>query len=183
MGVSGCGKSSVLRALAGLWNCGSGSITRPHLRDIFFLPQKPYCTLGSLREQLVYPTPVAEAAASEEELESALEAVSLGSLPSRVGGMEEVRDWGNILSIGEQQRLAFARVIIGKPKLAILDECSSALDVASERRLYSYLQTTEIGYISVGHRPTLRQYHNCVLRIGEDEIEFEAVALVDVDEE
>ncbi|KAI0562458.1 ABC transporter type 1 [Gracilaria domingensis] len=169
VGPSGTGKSSALRALAGLWVCGDGTIMRPKLKDMLFLPQKPYCTLGSLREQLVYPTPVSESNASPEELNAALEVVNLESLPSRVGGLDEIRDWSGILSLGEQQRLAFARLIVGTPKLAILDECSSALDVASEDRLYSHLQTLGISYISVGHRPSLFKYHNLVLRLGSDD--------------
>eukprot|EP00178_Gracilaria_changii_P003486 TRINITY_DN1516_c0_g1_i1.p4 TRINITY_DN1516_c0_g1~~TRINITY_DN1516_c0_g1_i1.p4 ORF type:complete len:665 (-),score=95.84 TRINITY_DN1516_c0_g1_i1:6350-8344(-) len=169
VGPSGTGKSSALRALAGLWSCGEGSVMRPKLDDMFFLPQKPYCTLGSLKEQLVYPTPVSESNVTPEEVNAALEIVNLESLPSRVGGLDEVRDWSGILSLGEQQRLAFARLIIGRPKLAILDECSSALDVASEDRLYSHLQTLGIGYISVGHRPSLFRYHNLLLRLGSDD--------------
>ncbi|CAN8067919.1 unnamed protein product [Agarophyton chilense] len=169
VGPSGIGKSSALRALAGLWTCGTGTVVRPKLSDMFFLPQKPYCTLGSLREQLVYPTPVCESNVTPEDLHAALKVVNLESLPSRVGGLDEVRDWGGILSLGEQQRLAFARLIVGRPKLAILDECSSALDVASEDRLYSHLQTLHIGYISVGHRPSLFRYHNLLLRLGSND--------------
>lgn len=166
VGPSGTGKSSALRALAGLWNCGRGSIMRPPLSSMFFLPQRPYCTLGSLREQLVYPTPLAESGTTDEELLAALELVNLEKLPGRMGGLHEVKDWATVLSLGEQQRLAFARLIIGEPQLAILDECSSALDVASEDRLYSHLRRSGIGYISVGHRPTLFQYHDVVLRLG-----------------
>lgn len=166
VGPSGTGKSSALRALAGLWNNGRGTITRPRLNSMFFLPQKPYCTLGSLREQLVYPTPLAQSTVSENELMAALHLVNLQDLPKRIGGFDEHRDWSNVLSLGEQQRLAFARLIIGKPEIAILDECSSALDVTSEDKLYSHLKRTEIGYISVGHRPTLFKYHEVVLRLG-----------------
>lgn len=166
VGPSGTGKSSALRALAGLWNCGRGSVMRPPLSSMFFLPQRPYCTLGSLREQLVYPTPLLESDATDEELMAALELVHLEKLPARMGGLHEIRDWSTVLSLGEQQRLAFARLIIGRPQLAILDECSSALDVASEDRLYSHLKQSGIGYISVGHRPTLFQYHDVVLRLS-----------------
>lgn len=166
VGPSGTGKSSALRALAGLWNYGRGSVMRPPLASMFFLPQRPYCTLGSLREQLVYPTPLHESQATEEELLEALELVNLEKLPGRMGGLDEFRDWSTVLSLGEQQRLAFARLTIGKPQLAILDECSSALDVASEERLYSHLKESGISYISVGHRPSLFQYHDIVLRLG-----------------
>lgn len=166
VGPSGTGKSSALRALAGLWTFGRGSITRPPLRSMFFLPQKPYCTLGSLREQLVYPTPIADSDASDEELMDALVLVNLEKLPTRVGGFDELRDWSTMLSLGEQQRLAFARLIVGRPALAILDECSSALDIDSEERLYSHLQSIGIGYISVGHRPSLIKYHDFILRLG-----------------
>ena len=166
VGPSGTGKSSALRALAGLWSRGHGTITRPKLGTMFFLPQKPYCTLGSLREQLVYPTPVELSEASDEDLHSALELVSLGELPSRVGGFEELRDWSSVLSLGEQQRLAFARLVVGKPAIAILDECSSALDIALEDRLYSHLQRSGMGYISVGHRPSLVKYHDLILRLN-----------------
>ncbi|CDF34707.1 unnamed protein product [Chondrus crispus] len=166
VGPSGTGKSSALRALAGLWNRGRGSVMRPPLSSMFFLPQRPYCTLGSLREQLVYPTPLHESSATEEELIAALELVNLEKLPGRMGGFDEFRDWSTVLSLGEQQRLAFARLTIGRPQLAILDECSSALDVASEERLYSHLRESGIGYISVGHRPSLFQYHDIVLRLG-----------------
>lgn len=169
-GPSGTGKSSLLRAIAGLWVDGRGIISRPPLSKIFFLPQKPYCTLGTLREQLVYPASVKDAmlTVSDADLLAALETANLSELPVRMGGLDVLHDWANILSLGEQQRLAFARLIVGKPSLAILDECSSALDVSTEQRLYAHLHELGISFISVGHRPTLLDYHDFILRLGGD---------------
>lgn len=165
IGPSGTGKSSFLRALAGLWTCGRGQISRPCFKDLFFLPQRPYCTLGSLREQLVYPMKVSEAKCSDDDLFDALEKVDLAMLPERMGGLDALRSWSTVLSLGEQQRVAFARLFIGRPALAILDESSSALDLESERRLYSELRQTNTAFISVGHRPSLVQYHDVLLKI------------------
>ena len=168
VGPSGCGKSSLLRALAGLWNIGSGKISRPASQYVFFLPQKPYCTIGTFREQLVYPRTVGTVQKSEEELLDALEVVNLRSLPERMGGFEETRNWSAVLSLGEQQRLAFARVIVNEPALCVLDEATSALDVQSEKRVYQHLQSMKMTYISVGHRPSLLQYHDLILRLAFD---------------
>ncbi len=165
VGPSGCGKSSMMRALAGLWKNGSGTIERPDNSEILFLPQKPYMLLGTLREQLLYPN--MRTHVPESEISQALERVNLASLPERVGGLEIERDWTSVLSLGEQQRLAFARVLLNRPKYVMLDEATSALDVPNERRLYELLQSLGILYISVGHRPSLRDYHRTVLAIGE----------------
>jgi vitamin B12/bleomycin/antimicrobial peptide transport system ATP-binding/permease protein len=166
-GPSGCGKTSTLRALAGLWCIGRGSISRPTFKSMFFLPQKPYCTLGSLREQLCYPLRVSVANKTNSQLQDALNKVDLSTLPARMGGLDETRSWSNVLSLGEQQRLAFARLLVQKPALAILDEASSALDLASEERVYSELRRNGTAYISVGHRPSLLKYHDVLLRIGQ----------------
>lgn len=166
VGESGCGKSSLLRAIAGLWYSGSGKIIRPSPEDIFFLPQRPYMMMGTLRSQLLYPkkdTPVSDA-----ELLSLLESVNLPELADRVGGLDVQMDWGNILSIGEQQRLAFARVLLTKPSYAMLDEATSALDVANEESLYEQLVATETTLVSVGHRSTILKYHKQVLLLTGD---------------
>ncbi|MFS0513855.1 ABC transporter ATP-binding protein/permease [Nostoc sp. UIC 10607] len=163
MGDSGCGKSSLLRALAGLWNSGTGVIVRPELEEMLFLPQRPYMILGTLREQLIYPN--AKVNLSDEELHQVLHRVNLSDLAERFGGFEVEQDWSDVLSLGEQQRLAFARLLVTKPKYAILDEATSALDINNEEHLYSLLVETETTFISVGHRPTLKKYHQVIVNL------------------
>lgn len=162
VGESGVGKSSLLRSIAGLWCSGSGQIIRPPLSEMLFLSQKPYMTLGTLRSQLLYPS--SERDISEKDLQSALQKVNLSELPEKVGGFEAEIDWGSYLSPGQQQRLAFARVIIARPKFVVLDESTSALDVNNEARLYEELQQKGTTFISVGHRPSVVEYHQKVLK-------------------
>jgi len=165
VGQSGVGKSSLLRAVAGLWTQGQGVVKRPPLAEIFFLPQRPYMLLGSLRDQMIYPR--LENDISEENLRQILETVRLKDLPERVGGFDVVLDWADVLSLGEQQRLAFARLLVNRPGYAVLDEATSALDVGNEANLYSRLQQLEINYISVGHRPSIIVFHDRVLELME----------------
>jgi putative ATP-binding cassette transporter len=167
VGVSGCGKSSILRAIAGLWNSGTGAIHRPKLGEILFLPQRPYMILGSLRDQLLYPS--TNLNISDIEIYDALKQVNLPELVERFGGLDAIEDWDHVLSIGEQQRVAFARLLLTHPRYAILDEATSALDVKNEQSLYSHLQKLSTIYLSVGHRPTLLQYHHKVLEVHDDE--------------
>lgn len=162
-GASGCGKSSLLRAIAGLWDSGSGSIYRPDLSKILFLPQKPYMVLGTLHSQLIYPHDNLEI--SEDQLNHVLEKVNLKDLPERSGGFYVEKDWDEILSLGEQQRLAFARILINKPQYVVLDEATSALDIKNEALLYRYLLDSKTTFISVGHRPSLIQYHRWILEM------------------
>jgi len=162
-GVSGVGKSSLLRAIAGLWEAGEGEIKRPPLEEMLFLPQRPYMVIGSLREQLLYPH--TEKTVDDEALNRALEKVNLRDLPERVGGLDAELDWGQLLSLGEQQRLAFARLLLTEPRYALLDEATSALDEANEAKLYNELQKTGATYISVGHRSSLLPFHQQVLNL------------------
>ncbi len=156
-GASGTGKSSLLRVLAGLWDEGSGCVQRPAAPDMLFLPQQPYLPLGPLREQLLYPHP--ERAVSDAELQHWLERVNLADLAARFGGLDAERDWGKLLSIGEQQRLAFVRALLARPRYLLLDEATSALDADNERRLYELLAPLSITPISVSHHPALRAFH------------------------
>ncbi len=166
MGASGCGKSSLLRAIAGLWTSGEGTIVRPASDQILFLPQRPYMVAGTLREQMVYPNRSIEV--DDHQLETILEWVNLADLAKRFGGFDTQHDWADLLSLGEQQRLTFARLFLNKPSYAILDEATSALDADNEERLYQQLQTLDTTFLSVGHRSSLANYHARVLKLSPD---------------
>ena len=166
VGASGCGKSSLLRAIAGLWRSGSGRIVQPEASEMLFLPQRPYMLLGTLRSQLLYPLPDREIA--DEELLRLLEKVNLPDLAARFDGLDADLDWAKVLSVGEQQRVAFARVLLSAPRYAILDEATSALDIANEDSLYEQLAASDTTLISVGHRPSILKYHPQVLELTGD---------------
>ncbi len=133
---------------------------------MLFLPQRPYMVLGTLRDQLLYPQ--LDGQVSEEQLRQVLQQVHLSDLPERIGGFDVELDFADVLSLGEQQRLAFARLLLTRPRYAILDEATSALDLANEQRLYQVLKSSGTTYISVGHRPSLLQYHDYVLEVTGD---------------
>jgi len=162
-GASGCGKSSLLRAIAGLWRTGSGTVRSLPAEEVFFLPQKPYMQVGSLRSQILYPSHHIEI--DDTALLKLLRDVHLGDLAERVGGLHAVHDWEKLLSMGEQQRLAFARVLIHKPRIAILDEATSALDNTNEASLYARLRATGATVVSIAHRAAVLKHHTHVLKL------------------
>ena len=164
VGPSGCGKTSLLRMISGLWEPENGLIKKPKTGDLLFIPQKPYMILGSLREQLCYPTQVDKF--SDDHLISVLNEVNLKSLSDRYPNLDIKQDWPRILSLGEQQRLAFARLLLNSPHFAVLDEATSALDIETEKHLYNLLKERELSIISVGHRPTLKDFHQNVLELN-----------------
>ena len=166
VGPSGRGKSSLLRAIAGLWDAGIGRLLRPSLEEMLFLPQRPYIILGTLREQLLYPQ--TDHQISNQELETILQQVNLGHILSRVDNLDVELPWENVLSLGEQQRLAFARILVNRPNFTILDEATSALDLKNEANLYQQLEQTSTTFISVGHRESLFNYHQWVLELLEN---------------
>jgi vitamin B12/bleomycin/antimicrobial peptide transport system ATP-binding/permease protein len=165
-GPSGAGKTSLMRALVGLWREGSGTITRPPLDDVMFLPQRPYAVLGTLRDQLTYPR---AAGASEEQIHEALRAVNLPSLYDRFGGLDVEMHWADVLSAGEQQRLAFARLLLNRPRYAFLDEATSALEDINEQLMYDLLRRQRIPFLSTGHRPSLFKFHRNILTLAPDQ--------------
>lgn len=120
-------------------------------------------TLGSLREQLCYPLDCDRF--SDEHLQAVLKEVQLQSVLDRYPSFDVKQDWPRLLSLGEQQRLAFARLLLNAPKVVVLDEATSALDVGTERYLYQLLVEREMAVVSVGHRPTLREFHDTVLEL------------------
>ena len=166
VGPSGRGKTSLLRMISGLWKPIKGNIHRPKTGDLLFIPQKPYMILGSLREQLCYPTD--QNKFSDDQLRSVLKEVNLASLIDRYPDLTIKQDWPRILSLGEQQRLAFGRLLLNSPRFAVLDEATSALDIKTEEHLYSLLRKRDLAVISVGHRPTLIGFHESVLELGGD---------------
>lgn len=165
-GESGSGKSSLLRAIAGLWHTGSGVIHHPPMEDCFFLPQQPYLQHGTLRSQLIYPS--VESTLGDDELLEILAQVHLPRLADQVGGLDAVQDWGKLLSVGEQQRLAFGRVLVHGPKIAILDEATSALDSSNEASLYGRLRESGTTLISIAHRAAVLRHHTHVLKLTGD---------------
>lgn len=172
------------------------SAGRRNSEGVIFLPQKPYMVLGTLRQQLLYPTWTEDSdnlsddakqtdslpflmrardarcvndrskKPTSEDLLQVLNDVSLGHLLSRFDGLDSTHEWSSVLSLGEQQRLAFGRLLLSKPTLALLDESTSALDEANEARLYQLIQAAGITYISIGHRRTLYKYHKKVLHVS-----------------
>jgi putative ATP-binding cassette transporter len=180
-GDSGCGKSSLLRAIAGLWHTGSGAIHHPPLEDFFFLPQQPYLQHGTLRSQLIYPS--AQSRLGDEQLLEILKQVHLPQLAERVGGLDAVQDWEKLLSVGEQQRLAFGRVLVHAPSIVILDEATSALDSGNEASLYGRLRDSGTTLISIAHRAAVLRHHTHVLRLlGEGAWEVHEAATYRFDE-
>jgi vitamin B12/bleomycin/antimicrobial peptide transport system ATP-binding/permease protein len=161
-GPSGAGKSTLLRALAGLWPFGRGHI-RVADGNALFLPQRPYLPLGTLADALAYPH--AAIGLARESLADALRAVGL---PQLVECLDEEGNWAQRLSIGEQQRLAFARVLLARPEIVFLDEATSALDEAAEMSLYRLLRDASWHptIVSVGHHSTLRRFHDTIVELA-----------------
>ena len=166
LGPSGSGRTSLLRAAAGLWTEGQGRVVRPPADESMFLPQRPYLRAGSLREQFRYG--IRAPGLTDDRILAILREIGGATILERDGGLDAERDWANTLSLGEQQLVAFARLLLAAPRFAFLDEPTSAVDEATARRLYGILSRTPITFISVASDPTLRDFHDMVLELGQD---------------
>nr|AWM09020.1 hypothetical protein CIT39_23005 [Bradyrhizobium symbiodeficiens]QDF39603.1 ATP-binding cassette domain-containing protein [Bradyrhizobium symbiodeficiens] len=162
VGDTGRGKSTLFRAVAGLWPWGSGTILTPAPEAMSFLPQRPYLPLGTLRNALSYPSPAD--AFLDADVRQALERCDLGDL---IPKLDKTERWDKELSLGEQERLAFARLLLHKPGWVFLDEATAALDEDSQRRVMRLfddeLKRTTV--LSIGHRPDLAVYHTRTLQL------------------
>lgn len=168
LGSNGCGKTSIARIMAGLWPLYYGLMSKPSDDEIFYLPQKTYFTNGNLRDQIIYPSSyddMLEMGYNDDHLYHILREVKLDYLLTREGNFNVKKDWKDVFSGGEKQRMSIARVLFKNPKFVVLDESTNAVSTDVEDYLFELLQRKKITFITLSHRPLLMKYHDFILEI------------------